>query len=58
MDIGKVIDIKDCKRGYILKGVANHEVKYKNEKPVIGHFMIFLMISVAMILRSYDNFKL
>jgi hypothetical protein len=41
MDIGKVIDIKDCKRGYILKGVANHEVKYKNEKPVIGHFMIF-----------------
>lgn len=41
MDIGKVIDIKDCKRGYILKGLTNHQVTIENEKPVKGHFMIF-----------------
>lgn len=41
MDIGKVIDIKDCKRGYILKGLTNHQVKIENGKPVIGHFMVF-----------------
>lgn len=41
MDIGKVIDVKNCKRGYILKGTKNHQVKIENGKPVIGHFMVF-----------------
>lgn len=41
MNIGEVIDIKDCKRGYILKGVNNHVVKKENGQIVKGHFMVF-----------------
>jgi hypothetical protein len=29
MDIGKVIDIKDCKRGYILKGLQTMKLNTK-----------------------------
>ena len=37
------IEIKECKKGYILKGESNHKVyKDKNGKTIRGHFMIFL----------------
>ena len=37
------IEIKECKKGYILKGENNHKV-YKDEEgnTIRGHFMIFL----------------
>lgn len=41
MIINEVIDIKDCQRGYILKGVENHRFKIENGKPVKGHFIVF-----------------
>lgn len=41
MHINKVIDIKDCKRGYILKGIENHRVKVVNGRVVKGHYIIF-----------------
>lgn len=41
MDIGKVINVKDCKREYILKGINNHQVKKENGHIVKGHFMVF-----------------
>ncbi|CAM3789866.1 hypothetical protein FLGE108171_15115 [Flavobacterium gelidilacus] len=41
MNIDKVIDIKDCKRGYVLRGITNHHVKIENGKPIKGHFMVF-----------------
>lgn len=37
------IEIKDCKKGYILKGESNHKVYYdENGKKIKGHFMVFL----------------
>lgn len=36
-----MIEIKDCKRGYILKGIENHKVVYVNGKKIKGHFIIF-----------------
>jgi len=37
------IEIKDCKKGYILKGESNHKV-YKDEhgNTIRGHYMIFI----------------
>jgi hypothetical protein len=36
-----MIEIEDCKRGYILKGIENHKVDYVNGKTIKGHFIIF-----------------
>lgn len=36
-----MIEVKDCKRGYILKGIANHKVVIINGRKVLGHFIIF-----------------
>lgn len=37
------VEIKDCKKGYILKGESNHKVyKDENGKVIKGHFMVFL----------------
>jgi hypothetical protein len=41
MVIGKVIDVKDCKRGYILKGIENHRVYKENGKTIKGHYIVF-----------------
>jgi hypothetical protein len=37
------IEIKDCKKGYILKGKKNHKVIIDNNgKKIKGHYMVFL----------------
>jgi hypothetical protein len=36
-----MIEVKDCKSGYILKGIENHKVVYVNGKTIKGHFIIF-----------------
>lgn len=37
------IEIKECKKGYILKGEENHKVIIdKNGKKIKGHYMVFL----------------
>ena len=41
MIIGKPISIKECKKGFILKGVENHRVYIKNGKTVRGHYIVF-----------------
>lgn len=37
------IEIKDCKKSYILKGISNHKV-YKDEQgnTIRGHYMVFI----------------
>jgi hypothetical protein len=36
-----MIEVKDCKRGFILKGIENHKVVTVNGKKIKGHFIIF-----------------
>ena len=36
-----MIEVKNCKRGYILRGIENHKVVYVNGKKIKGHFIIF-----------------
>jgi hypothetical protein len=36
-----MVEVKDCKRGHILKGIENHKVMIINGKKTIGHFIIF-----------------
>lgn len=36
-----MIEVKDCKRGFILKGLENHKVVNVNGKTVKGHFIVF-----------------
>jgi len=35
------IDVIDCKKGFILKGLENHKVVTVNGKTIKGHFIIF-----------------
>ncbi len=36
-----MIEVLDCKRGYILKGIENHKVVIVDGKIIKGHFIIF-----------------
>ena len=36
-----MIEIIDCKRGYILKGIENHKTIVINGRKVFGHYIIF-----------------
>lgn len=36
-----MIEVKDCKRGYILKGIENHKPIVINGRKIFGHYIIF-----------------
>jgi hypothetical protein len=41
MIIGEPITVKECKKGFILKGIENHRVYIENGKTVRAHYIVF-----------------